>query len=273
MPRRRAARKTRGRAPRRAASRNAASVSRAMTLRERLLAFVGEREPFALAIVASIFDTVGGRGKNVRGAGSAREIDALRRRLAVALARAAPPMPSGAAALETTPGVSLAERLGQARQSVIDLCDGFLQRAAIRASLTPDERREILRGMILTRAVDNRLKTLFAAVKSVTATRPFKGRDSDRSVRRRSMPRRSDCAAARRFAAKTAAGAATSSGRSFATWVRCSGCDPIRPRCAWCSTRRWGRPGRRWTGAICTSVISTGAFCRRRHRSRSARSR
>ena len=30
-----------------------------------------------------------------------------------------------------------------------------------RASLTPDERLEILRGMLLTRATDNRLKTFF----------------------------------------------------------------------------------------------------------------
>ena len=176
MPRRRAARKTRGRAPRRAAAARAASVSRAITLRERLLAFVGEREPFALSIVASTFDTVGGRGNGVRGTESPREIDALRRRLVAALARATLPMPSGASALETTPGVSLAERLGQARQSVIDLCDGFLQRAAIRASLTPDERREILRGMILTRAVDNRLKTLFAGSEVRYGDTPFQGK-------------------------------------------------------------------------------------------------
>ena len=31
---------------------------------------------------------------------------------------------------------------------VVDACDGFLRRASIEASLTPDERREILRGMI-----------------------------------------------------------------------------------------------------------------------------
>ena len=37
----------------------------------------------------------------------------------------------------------------------------FLRRAAIRASLTAEERLEILRGMVLTRATDNRLKALF----------------------------------------------------------------------------------------------------------------
>ena len=43
----------------------------------------------------------------------------------------------------------------------MEACDGFLQREAIVASLTPEERREMLRGMILTRAVDNRLKAFF----------------------------------------------------------------------------------------------------------------
>src|SRR5262249_60906495 len=35
------------------------------------------------------------------------------------------------------------------------------RRAALRASLSPDERREILRGMLLTRGTDNRLKAFF----------------------------------------------------------------------------------------------------------------
>ena len=46
---------------------------------------------------------------------------------------------------------------------------------------------------------------------------------------------------------------------------------PERPRpSAWCSTRRWARPVRRWTAGTCTSAISTGASCRPRRRSRSA---
>ncbi|HYB54057.1 MAG TPA: thiamine pyrophosphate-dependent enzyme, partial [Thermoanaerobaculia bacterium] len=42
-----------------------------------------------------------------------------------------------------------------------DACDGFLRREAIAASLTREERIEILQGMILTRATDNRLKAFF----------------------------------------------------------------------------------------------------------------
>ena len=62
---------------------------------------------------------------------------------------------------ETTPRVTADTRLAQAREQLLDDCDGFLRRAAIEASLTAGERREILRGMILTRATDNRLKTFF----------------------------------------------------------------------------------------------------------------
>ena len=53
------------------------------------------------------------------------------------------------------------KRLEQARAELVDACDGFLRRAAIEASLTKDERREILKGMCLTRSVDNRLKQFF----------------------------------------------------------------------------------------------------------------
>ena len=44
-----------------------------------------------------------------------------------------------------------------------DACDDFLRREAIARSLTADERREILRGMLLTRATDNRLKAFFTS--------------------------------------------------------------------------------------------------------------
>ncbi|HSS44861.1 MAG TPA: thiamine pyrophosphate-dependent enzyme, partial [Thermoanaerobaculia bacterium] len=63
---------------------------------------------------------------------------------------------------ETTPGVPAEERLGTARQEILEACDGFLRREATAASLTREERLEILRGMVLTRATDNRLKAFFA---------------------------------------------------------------------------------------------------------------
>ncbi len=63
---------------------------------------------------------------------------------------------------EATPGTDVGERLHLALATVLDDCDGFLRREAIAASLTAEEKREILRGMLLTRATDNRLKQFFS---------------------------------------------------------------------------------------------------------------
>jgi 2-oxoisovalerate dehydrogenase E1 component len=99
------------------------------------------------------------------GAGAERGesgIDSLRPRFASAL-RAILERDARDVAGETTPGVTAARRMSQAVDDIVAACDGLLRREAIRASLTPDERREILRGMVLTRATDNRLKTFFTS--------------------------------------------------------------------------------------------------------------
>src|SRR5207245_2745211 len=70
---------------------------------------------------------------------------------------------NGMAIPETTPGVSGSERLQQAVSEVIDACRGFFRREEIVESLTADEKFEMLRGMILTRALDNRLKQFFTS--------------------------------------------------------------------------------------------------------------
>ena len=77
---------------------------------------------------------------------------------------------------ETSPRVSADVRLGQARRDLLDACDGFFVREAIATSLTADERREILRGMVLTRAVDNRLKQLFTNGDVTYRGTPFQGK-------------------------------------------------------------------------------------------------
>jgi TPP-dependent pyruvate/acetoin dehydrogenase alpha subunit len=59
---------------------------------------------------------------------------------------------------------------------LLEACDGFLAREAIAASLTRDERRDILRGMILTRAVDNRLKQFFTGTDVRYKDVPFQGK-------------------------------------------------------------------------------------------------
>ena len=77
---------------------------------------------------------------------------------------------------DTTPRVSADTRLAEAGETLLDDCDGFFRRAAIEASLTADERREILRGMILTRATDNRLKTFFSSGEVRYAEGIFQGK-------------------------------------------------------------------------------------------------
>jgi pyruvate/2-oxoglutarate/acetoin dehydrogenase E1 component/TPP-dependent pyruvate/acetoin dehydrogenase alpha subunit len=129
----------------------------ASSLAGRLAAFVAETHPFALAPVMEAFTLVCQRDP---GRDSAA-IEALREPFGRELKRllaGAPPenLP------ETTPGVSVAERLILAKQELAEACDGFLRREAIAASMTPEERLEILRGMILTRATDNRLKAFFS---------------------------------------------------------------------------------------------------------------
>jgi len=62
---------------------------------------------------------------------------------------------------ETTPGVPASARWKGAVRELLDAIDGFFAREAIAASLTRDEKLEIMRGMVLMRALDNRLKLLY----------------------------------------------------------------------------------------------------------------
>jgi 2-oxoisovalerate dehydrogenase E1 component len=128
-------------------------------LGSRFAAFVAERHPFALPFALEAFEAAGLAALKRRDAvriDSARPI--MRRALAKALYDNVV-APEGIG--ETTPGTTALKRLEQARAEVVDACDGFLRRAAIEASLTKDERSEILKGMCLTRSVDNRLKQFF----------------------------------------------------------------------------------------------------------------
>ena len=115
-------------------------------LAARLGAFVTERFPFALELVLAALDASGPDPSRFRAE--------LTRRFA-----AAPPVPLP----ETTPCVAAEARRARALDDLIDACLGLLRREAIRASLSSDERREILRGMLLTRATDTRLKVFFGS--------------------------------------------------------------------------------------------------------------
>ena len=125
----------------------------------RFAAFVAERHPASCERATKAFASVSTRARRAAG-GPGATLESMRKPLRAALEKALQSkIPRGAG--ETTPGVSARLRLRQDETAVLDACDGFVRREAIRASLTPDERREILRGMILTRATDNRLKAFF----------------------------------------------------------------------------------------------------------------
>ncbi|MCC7242631.1 MAG: hypothetical protein IT180_11950, partial [Acidobacteria bacterium] len=155
-------------------SRAAVDPSRLSGLTSRLAAFITERHPLAVHGVLDVFETVGGPKLKPRDHAG---IEALRVPFRRELARQLYDRlraPEGTD--HTTPGTTAIKRMEQARAELTDACDGFLRREAIAASLTRDERIEILRGMVLTRAVDNRLKQLFMGGEVRWGDRAFQGK-------------------------------------------------------------------------------------------------
>ena len=123
-------------------------------LSRRFAAFIAERHPFALAPLS--------RRSSGLPEGPRRDpaaIEALRAPLAETLRRQLRRrLP------EASRGNARRLRREAARagaRGAPAACDGFLAREAIAADLTREERLEILRGMVLTRATDNRLKAFF----------------------------------------------------------------------------------------------------------------
>ncbi len=122
-------------------------------VRERFAEFLAERHPFALKPALAAFDH------------DADIEQALRHALTTPIALG-----------ETTPGVPASVRMEHAIDEVIESCNGFFRREQIAASLTPDEKMEMLRGMILTRAVDNRLKQFFTGGEVRWGNTSFQGK-------------------------------------------------------------------------------------------------
>jgi 2-oxoisovalerate dehydrogenase E1 component len=150
-----------------------ADVSRLTGFESRFAAFVAERHPLAVSVATQALEVARKGGAK----DDAPAIDALRpafrRELAKRLYHVLT-APDGID--ETTPGTAAIKRLEQARAEIVETCDGFFARESIRASLTPEERREILQGMVLTRAVDNRLKQLFMSGEVRWGERAFQGK-------------------------------------------------------------------------------------------------
>ena len=131
----------------------------------RYAAFIAERFPFALPLALEAFrqtlDGIGGDpGRSPEAIGSL--VDGLTPRLRNALERSLESEESIARS-QASPTVPVGERLRQEIDRIIGESADFLRREAIAASLSDSERREILRGMVLTRAIDNRLKSFFSS--------------------------------------------------------------------------------------------------------------
>ncbi len=137
-------------------------------LRDGLRAFVAERHPFGLSVVLSEFDVL----TNVEDLAWVR--DRLRcvlpDRISTHLTQhASPPVAA-------TPGMDSDVRAAHAAAELVEAVDGFLARTAIAQSFTDEERMEMLRGMILTRAVDNRLKHFFSGGEVKYGAGSFQGK-------------------------------------------------------------------------------------------------
>jgi 2-oxoisovalerate dehydrogenase E1 component len=150
-----------------------------MSLRARFASFVAERHPFALRpAVTALEQAIAGRELDESDGFILDGLrEQLRRLLEQALSEAVvPTVPIDEPIPDTTPGTTINHRLNQAVLEVIDACDSFLRREAIIASLSVDEKREILRGMLLTRATDNRLKQFFAGGEVRYGSASFQGK-------------------------------------------------------------------------------------------------
>jgi 2-oxoisovalerate dehydrogenase E1 component len=141
-----------------------------MSLRDRFLAFVTEQFPLASETVMTVFDRAAKKAGE-----STRAIDALRAPIARAL-RSAVTWPPGGDDVEATPAVSVPARRAQSVDALVTAVDDFLVRESIAAGFTDDERLEMLRGMILTRAVDTRLKVFFSGSEVRYGNTPFQGK-------------------------------------------------------------------------------------------------
>src|SRR5256885_1747449 len=110
----------------------------------RFLAFVIEQHPFAYAAARKAWTATSGKS-----------LDALKATIAAELRHPAPDLP------ETTPFVSAPDRLDDEIARLLDAVDAFFARDVIASSITADEQRFLLRGIVLTRALDNKMKQLF----------------------------------------------------------------------------------------------------------------
>ena len=143
-------------------------------------AFVAERHPFALGEALGAFEAVeraaSGEREGRENVQNEARVEAFGAAVRQELSRRLQTRAIPAGLGETTPRVTAETRLGQADRDLIDDIAGFFRRQAIKTSLTREEQIEMLRGMILTRATDNRLKTFFTSGEIRYGSSAFQGK-------------------------------------------------------------------------------------------------
>ena len=126
----------------------------ARSLSHAFFRFVVEQHPFALAAAQKAWKRVAPSSQLNLG-----QVAGLGPALAHAIAEELPPPAAGLA--EASPFVSVQTRHDWEVARLAEAIEGFFAREAELLSISPDEKRWMLRGIILTRALDNRLKQLF----------------------------------------------------------------------------------------------------------------
>src|SRR6476660_7553834 len=101
----------------------------AISVRDRLAAFVTERFPFAIDLVSTVV------ARLPPPPDKAEALDAWRQTVTSALS-AALSRPDALPDIETTPGVTAEKRWLQGVQELVEACDGFLHREAIAAGFS-----------------------------------------------------------------------------------------------------------------------------------------
>jgi 2-oxoisovalerate dehydrogenase E1 component len=142
--------------------------SRSVGCGPRFLAWVLEAHPFAWAAARKAWSKCGVETRDPEA------LSALGATIARAVVEELPQPDRDLP--ETQPFVDSGTRFSQAVAALTRDVDGFFAREAIAAGITDDEKRWMLRGIILTRAVDNKMKQLFLSSEMTYGERGFQGK-------------------------------------------------------------------------------------------------
>ena len=135
------------------ASRKASS---SQTFEIALLTFLAEQHPFILPMARIIVSEAIAKTKKLS---TAADYLKLAGKITSAIKKEIQPTTKGLG--ETTSFVSAKERMSQAMETLLVDLQGFCQRYALLQSFSSEEKKWMLRGILLTRAVDNQMKKMF----------------------------------------------------------------------------------------------------------------